>query len=186
MDEETPSALKPFAYVPELDLLLQVFPNDYRLPGLAAMTAGAPPELLPALLQEFGSGNWQLENWHATTVQYRVDMRAILRLSIEAIDKNTDRSIGRTFFAKVYRDAEQGRRAHRMQQDLHDHAATIGTQLIIAKPIIYLDELRTVVTEAVPGISLSKIIRRGEDSIDAVRSAARAIADFHRLGRCRT
>src|SRR5829696_960476 len=43
------SALPNFAYVPELDLLLQVFPHDLRLPALAGLMAGPPPELTPVL-----------------------------------------------------------------------------------------------------------------------------------------
>ena len=175
------SALQPFAYVPELDLLLQVFPHDHRLPGLAELTAGPLPELLHPLIAEFGPGDWQVQTWETETVQYRVDMRAILRLTVEAIEMPSARVSERQFFAKVYRDPDQGRRAFGTQRDLHNQASAVDTHLVVAKPITYVDELRTLVTEAVPGISLSKIIRRGKGSIDAVRSAARAIADFHRL-----
>jgi aminoglycoside phosphotransferase family enzyme len=37
------------------------------------------------------------------------------------------------------------------------------------------------VSAAVPGITLSEIIERGEGSIDAVKLAARAVAEFHHL-----
>ena len=174
-------ALQPFAYVPELDLLLQVFPNDYRLPGLAQLIAAPPPELLPPLMAEFGPGDWQVQTWETATVQYRVDMRAIVQLTIEAIEQPSARVSERQFFAKVYRDADQGRRAFAAQGELHNQVSAVETHLVAAKPIVYADELRTLVTEALPGISLSKIIRRGKGSIDTVRSAARAVADFHRL-----
>jgi tRNA A-37 threonylcarbamoyl transferase component Bud32 len=174
-------AVKPFAYVPDLDLLLQVFPHDFRLPGLALLMAGPPPELLPSLLGEFGPGDWRVQRWDATTVQYRADMRAILRLTVAAIDRPTARACERQFFAKVYRDADQARRAYRAQSDLHHRVSAIDTHLVIAKPIVYVDTLRTLVTEAVPGMSLSKIISRGNGSNAAVRSAARAVADFHHL-----
>ncbi|MBW3634806.1 MAG: aminoglycoside phosphotransferase family protein, partial [Chloroflexi bacterium] len=59
--------------------------------------------------------------------------------------------------------------------------SAIDTHLSVAKPIIYVDALRTLVTDALPGVSLSKIIRRSKGSNDAVRSAARAVADFHQL-----
>jgi tRNA A-37 threonylcarbamoyl transferase component Bud32 len=174
-------AVKPFAYVADLDLLLQVFPHDVRLPGLALLLAGPPPELLPSLVDEFGTGDWRLQRWDATTVQYRADMRAILRVTVAAIDTSTARVSERQFFAKVYRDEDQARQAYRAQSDLHHRVSAINTHLVIAKPIVYVDTLRTLVTEAVPGVSLSKIIRRGKGSQDAVRSAARAVADFHQL-----
>jgi aminoglycoside phosphotransferase (APT) family kinase protein len=51
----------------------------------------------------------------------------------------------------------------------------------VAKPIVYDEALRTLVTAAIPGTSLSKIVSRNSDSVGAVRSAARAVAEFHRL-----
>ncbi len=60
-EPEARSALPPFAYVPELDLLLQVFPHDYRLPGLVQLIAGPPPELVSALIDEFGPGDWRTD-----------------------------------------------------------------------------------------------------------------------------
>ncbi len=122
-DQGPVPAVKPFAYVPDLDLLLQVFPHDFRLPGLAQLMAGPPPELLPSLLAEFGPGDWRVQSWDAATVQYRADMRAILRLSVTATDIPSARSSERQFFAKVYRDAEQAQRAYRAQADLRHHVS---------------------------------------------------------------
>jgi len=173
--------LPPFAYVPEFDLLLQVFPHDHHMPALAQLIGGPPAKLVPTLMEEFGSGDWELTNWDAATVQYRVDKRAILRLTVGTTDTSTGRTFTREFYAKVYRDADEGRHAYRAQYDLHERAFAVGTHLVVAKPIIYADELRTLVTEAVPGTSLSKIIERGEGSIDAVKCAARAVAEFHHL-----
>jgi tRNA A-37 threonylcarbamoyl transferase component Bud32 len=174
-------ALRPFAYVPELDLLLQVFPHDHRMPALAQLIAGSPPELVPAIAEEFGPDNWELVSWDAETVQYRVDMRAILRLTISMRETSTGLTSERQLYAKVYRGAEEGRRAQKAQYDLHQCAAALATHLVVAKPIIYADELHTLVTTAVPGTSLSEIIGRGLGSVDAVKSAARAVAQFHQL-----
>lgn len=174
-------ALPPFAYVPELDLLLQVFPHDHRLPGLARLIAGPPPELLPALMEEFGPGDWVLRSWDAATVQYRADMRAILLLTLEAANTIDGQTSTRQSYAKIYRDAEHGRRAHDAQSSLYENATAVRTHLVVAKPIVYADDLRTLVTEAVPGTSLSKIVRRGKDSGKSVRLAARAVAEFHQL-----
>jgi tRNA A-37 threonylcarbamoyl transferase component Bud32 len=174
-------ALPPFAYVPELDLLLQVFPHDHRMPALARLIGGPPPELAPTLLEEFGSGNWELSSWDAATVQYRVDMRVILRLIVGTTDTTTGRTSRREFYAKVYRDADEGRRAYRAQYDLHERASATGIHLVVPKPIIFADELRTLVTESIPGTTLSEIIERGEGSLDAVKCAARAVAEFHHL-----
>jgi tRNA A-37 threonylcarbamoyl transferase component Bud32 len=181
IDPAVQIALPPFAYVPEFDLLLQVFPHDLHMPALAQLIGGPPAKLVPTLLEEFGAGDWELTSWDATTVQYRVDKRAILRLTVGMTDRSTGRTSTREFYAKVYRGAEDGRHVFRAQSDLHERASAARTHLVVAKPIIYADELRTLVTEAIPGTSLSKIIKRGKGSMAAVKSAARAVAEFHHL-----
>lgn len=174
-------SLVPFSYVPELDMLLQVFPYDLRLPALARLVNGPDPEIARALLTDFGPGDWRLEGWATETVQYRPDMRAILRLEIQAEDAASHQRTSRQYFAKVYRDSEQARRSYRIQRDLHDHVAKHKSDLLIAKPIALNETLNTVVTAALPGDSLARIVRRGDASEGVVRSAARAIAAFHSL-----
>ncbi|MGH2618056.1 MAG: hypothetical protein ACRDJC_22740, partial [Thermomicrobiales bacterium] len=173
--------LPPFAYVPELDLLLQVFPHDHRLPALARLLAGPSPELWSSLLVELGVGDWTLRDWHAEVVQYRVDMRAILRLSVRASASADGAIAERVFYAKIYRDPGQGQRAFHAQRDLHERAIIADGPLRVARPIVYLAGWRTLVTASAPGVSLSRIIRRGDDVAPAVRSAAAAIAAFHQL-----
>ena len=180
-DPKAPFAMPPFAYVPEFDVLLQVFPHDHRLPALARLVAGPPPELAPVLLKEFGPGSWELRSWRAETVQYRVDMRVILRLIVGATDTVADRGMDRQFYAKVYRDSDEGRRAHRLQYEIHERASGVAAHLVVSKPIAYVHELRTLLTSALTGTSLSDIIARGNDSIDAVKIAARAVVEFHHL-----
>ena len=81
----TTPELPPFAYLPELDMLIQVFPHDHRLPGLARLMSDLPVEISAALLTRFGPGDWQLTGAAAEVVQYRVDMRATLRLDLRIL-----------------------------------------------------------------------------------------------------
>lgn len=170
----------PFAYLPELDLLLQAFPHDYRLPALAELMAGPPADITPTLLAVFGDGAWELAEWRAEPIQYRVDMRAILRLTVRA--RNRDgASAERQLYAKIYRDADDCRRAFTVQRAVSERAAEAAASLVAARAIALLDGRRTMVTEALPGTSLSKIVRRGDAVAPPVRAAARAIAQFHQL-----
>jgi Ser/Thr protein kinase RdoA (MazF antagonist) len=114
-------------------------------------------------------------------VQYRVDMRAIVRLDIQATDATSGQPVARRYYAKVYRDAGEARRSYQAQEALFQAVSSANSPLIVAKPVAHLDELHTVVTTEVPGISLSKIIKRGEQQEPAARAAARAVAAFHRL-----
>jgi hypothetical protein len=64
-----------------------------------------------------------------------------------------------------------------------NRVSSIGEHLVVAKPIVYDEALRTLVTEAMPGTSLSKIIGRGKDSMGALRWAHQALNDFQRSAR---
>ena len=72
--QEIPDAwltFEPVSFVPELDMLVQVFPYDRRLPTLPLLVAGPPPELEPLLLARFGAGDWRAEAWNIEPVRYR-------------------------------------------------------------------------------------------------------------------
>ena len=62
---------EPVSFVPELDMLVQVFPFDHRLPALPLLAAGPPPELEPVLLGRFGPGDWRVQAWNVEPVRYR-------------------------------------------------------------------------------------------------------------------
>src|SRR5215218_8043397 len=110
------AALVRAAYVPELDLLLQVYPFDHRLPALEPLMVGPLPGLRAPLLAQFGPGAWQLEAWSAEPVRYRVDMRASVRLSVRAREAGTGEVAERHFFAKIYGGAGQAARAWSVQR----------------------------------------------------------------------
>lgn len=175
------SGLRPFGYLPDLDMLLQVFPHDYRLPALARLLEGPPPALLGPILAGFGEGAWELDRWTAQPVQYRVDMRAVVRMGITAREAESGRLEERWLYAKVYRDAEEGERGARSQRDLYDRVAGAGAGFAVAEPVAYAAELRTLVQWRVPGTTLLEILRAEADPLPAVRRAARAVAAFHRL-----
>ena len=172
----------PYAYVPELDMLVQVYPHDHRLVGLAPLLAGCPPVLLRPLLAALGPGEWRLERWRAEMVKYRPVRRATLRLSIEASTAEGEARAERQFYAKLYPDAAEADRAHGMQQMLHQQLEREGSSFVVAEPVAYVPDLQTVVQTAVPGVSLHGLVASGGDAGEALRLAALAVARLHGLG----
>ncbi len=171
--------LAPFAYVPDLDLLLQVFPHDHRLPALALLMAGPPPELEAKLRPAFGPGDRRVEGWSAESVRYRVDKRATVRLTARVREGATGEVAERRFYAKVYREEEEGAHAYQVLRDLRDQTGGGEAGFRIARPVTYVNGLRTLVQEEAPGTSLDDILLRGEGAIPAMRRAARALAALH-------
>jgi hypothetical protein len=173
---------EPFSYIPDLDVLVQVFPYDHRLPALRLLMVGPPPGAEEMLLARFGPGDWHTEAWDVKTVRYRVGMRATLRLTVRARDAATGRAEERRFYARVYPKEEEGAEAYRVLRMLGDKASTGSLVFTVARPIAYLSDLRILLQEKVPGVRLLVILRQGEEeAIPAVRKAARAAAALHLL-----
>ena len=173
-------AFPPFSYIPDLNMLVQVFPYDHRFPALPLLMEGPPPELEPLLLAPFGPGDWQAEAWNVKAVRYRPDMRAALRFTARARDGATGRAEERRFYAKIYRKEEEGERTYQLLRALWDKAGSGEVSFTVARPIAYVSGLRTLFQEEVSGISLEEILlREEEEAVPAVRKAAGALASLH-------
>ena len=167
-------------YAPELDMLLQVFPFDHRLPVLEPLMTGPLPGLLPPLLEQFGPGNWLLERWDAESMRYRVDLRASVRLTVQAREVRTGEVAERRFFAKIYSGAEQAERAWGVQRVVAAALDRGHAAFAIAPTVAYLPDDRVLVQGEVQGTSLSHKLRHAE-AVPAVRRVAQAVAALHCL-----
>jgi hypothetical protein len=173
------STFEPFSFIPDLGMLVQVFPYDRRLPTLPLLIAEPLPELESPLLARFGSGNWRTEVWNVEPVRYRAGLGAALRLTVQVQDDATGRRMERRFYAKVYRDEGQGQQTHQVLRALQKHARTNGEGFTVVRPLAYLSGLRTLLQEEAPGTPLDEILLGDGDTTGAVRRVARALAAFN-------
>jgi hypothetical protein len=175
----TSPAFAPFYYIPDLDMLVQVFPYDRQLPALPLLIAGPPTELEPLLLARFGSGDWQTESWDAEPVRYLAEKRATLRLTVRARHVTTGRTEEKRFYAKVYHDEEKGKQTYEVLRTLWENASAGGEGFTVGRLVAYLSDLRALIQEEVTGTSLQDMLHRGDDVTPAVRRVARALAALH-------
>lgn len=175
------SGLPPAAYLPELDMLVQVFPFDHALPAIADLVAGPPPELAAAITAVFGAGDWRLEGWRAEPVRYRVDHRVALRVDAGARDAASGRTAKRSLFVKAYRLPEESREAYERQRAVAASVAAAGSPFVVAEPLAHSEALRAFVQTEVGGTTLQSIIRQERDPTAAARGAAQVVARFHQL-----
>jgi hypothetical protein len=178
--QEIPKAwltFEPVSFVPELDMLVQVFPYDRRLPSLPLLAAGPPPELEPLLVGRFGPGDWRVEAWNVEPVRYR-DQGAVLRYTAKARNAATGGTGEKSFYAKVYRH-EKGERTYQALRALRDRpSAREGFSVV--RPVAYLSDYRALILEEAPGMALDEILLGDGDATAAVRRVARALAAFNR------
>ena len=175
------AALPPYAYVPDLDMLVQVFPHDYQLPGLASIMAGRPAEREVSLAADLGAAGVRIESWHPELVRYRVGMRATVRLTVGAQLSLPDRQSEHAYYTKVYRDADEARQAFELLQNLKTRADAESVRFAVPAPIALSTSLGSVIQSHVPGIPLPRLLRRGRVAMQAIRATARAVADLHGL-----
>jgi hypothetical protein len=178
--QEIPKAwltFEPVSFVPELDMLVQVFPYDRRLPTLPLVIAGPSPELEPLLLARFGPGDWRVEAWNVEPVRYREQGGAVLRYTAKVRNAATGGKREKSFYAKVYRH-EKGEQTYQVLRALRDRPSA-REGFTVARPLAYLSDLRTLLQEEAPGTTLEELLLRERDTTGAVRRVARALAAFN-------
>jgi hypothetical protein len=168
---------EPVSFVPELEMLVQVFPYDHRLPALPLLAAGPPPELEPVLLGRFGPDDWRIEACNVEPVRYR-DQGAVLRYTAKTRNAATGGTTEKSFYAKVYRH-EKGEQTYQALRMLRSQGGANGEGFSVVRPLAYLSELRALILEEAPGTPLDEIVLRESDSTAAVRRVAQALAAFN-------
>jgi Phosphotransferase enzyme family len=179
--QEIPEAwltFEPVSFVPELDMLVQVFPYDRRLPTLPLVMAGPSPELKPLLVARFGAGDWRIEAWNVEPVRYREQGGAVLRYTAKGRNAATGRRRERHFYVKVYRH-DKGEQTYQALRALWRRTSANGEGFSVVRPVTYLSDLRALILEEAPGTPLDQILLRQRDTTRAVRRVARALAAFN-------
>src|SRR5215216_5965106 len=177
------STIRRAAYVPDLDLLLQVFPFDHELPALERLMSGALPGLQAPIMARFGPGDWRLDEWQSESVRYRVDLRASVKLTVRASETESGRAAERRFFAKVYAGGERVERAWSVQQGLAAALREAREPIGLAPLVAYLPNERVLVQDEVQARNMLQTLQSADsDTVtETVRRAARAIAALHIL-----
>jgi hypothetical protein len=169
---------EPVDFIPELQMLVQVFPFDRKLPNLRLVLDGAVHQLEPLLLAGLEPGRWRAEERTIEPMRYRTELGAALRYTLGARDRLTGKGETRRCYLKVYRN-ERGAETFRLLQALTDKGEVGASPYDVVRPIDYLPELRTLALEEARGTALQQILLRGDDWSAALRAVARAVAAFN-------
>ena len=173
-------SFEPNSFIPELKMLVQVFPYDRRLPSLLLLMSGLSPEVESLLLARFGTGRWRASACQIEPIRYRAWLTAVLRYSVSARDSATGRKEERRFYLKTYRD-ERGEQIYQLLRALWERDDTGEEGFTVGRPVAYLSDLHALIQEEAPGISFQQILLDGQDgeADTAARRVARAVAALH-------
>jgi len=127
-------------------MLVQVFPYDRKLRNLCQVMNGALGGLELMLLARLGPGRWRVEARHLAPTRYRTELGAALKYTLRARDALTGKSETRRCYLKVYRN-EHGQETFELLRSLAARNGKGQPTYSVVGPILYLNELRTLVLE---------------------------------------
>jgi len=167
-------ALEPVGFIPELAMLVEVFPYDRKLRHLRLVMGG---EGLAAAVDSRLLDGWEAGRRVIEPLRYRTELGAALRYTVEARHRATGGRATRRCYLKVYRD-DRGESTWQLLQRLSRLHPARAYEVVA--PIAYIGALRTLAIEQAPGTPLLQLLLDGgRDPTDAVRSVARAVAAFN-------
>lgn len=168
---------EPVGFIPDLGMVVEVFPYDRKLPHLASVMGGACRSLEPRLLDRLGPGRWQVEDRAVEPTRYRTELGAALRYTVRAGEAASARAGTARCYLKVYRD-DHGAETFDLLRALSGGNGN-GRAYATVAPLAYLADLRTLALEEASGIPLQQVLLSGDDPAPAMRAVARAVAAFN-------
>ena len=169
---------EPVDFIPDLQMLVEVFPCDRKLHTLRRVMDGALRDLEPMLLNRLEAGQWSVVGRTLEPTRYRTELGAALKYTLDARDAQTACSKTLRCYVKVYRN-QRGAHTFALLQSLSERSGEGQHRYSVVAPIAYLDELRTLVLDEAPGTALQQVLLQGPDPAAAVRAVAWAVAAFN-------
>ncbi len=176
----TGSAAPLFRYLSDERALLQAFPLDSKLPGLAR--AASPAWLAQALAPAMGAGAGTLRVLEASPLRYKAWHRCVLRYRVEL------RGAERVLYGKVFRDG-RGEAMPGHLSRLRAELEANGVPWLVPEAVVYLSEARLLLLAALDHHdTMPALLERAVDDpgaraslLERVRAAAEGLLGFQRL-----
>ncbi|TMC67701.1 MAG: hypothetical protein E6J13_16075, partial [Chloroflexi bacterium] len=116
---------EPVDFIPDLQMVVQVFPYDRRLRNLSPVMGAASRRLEPLLLARLGPGQWRVEEESIEPTRYRTELGAALRYTLQARGALTGRRETVRCYLKVYRD-DRGERTLHLLRALSERTGAVA------------------------------------------------------------
>jgi hypothetical protein len=168
-------AIEPVCFIRDLEMVVEVFPFDRRLPQMSRVLDGAIEDLDSRLLARLGPGEWLAGTASFEPSRYRTEMGAVFRYALEARDVASKRREHVRCYVKVYRNERGAETFERLRTWMREPPRPYG----LVQPIGYWPPFRTLVLEEAPGTPLTELLKAGGDHSPAVQAAALATAAFN-------
>jgi len=169
---------EPVDFLPDLQMLVQVFPFDRKLRQLGPVLGGALRELEPLLLAGLPPGSWQVTHRSIVPTRYRTELGAALKLTLQAREAVSARSAALCCYVKVFRN-DHGEETFAFLRACANRAEAESPGFSVVRPLAYLRPWRTLALEEASGATLQQLLVNGREPARPARAVARAVAAFN-------
>jgi len=164
--------------IPEVGMILQVFPYDRKLPGLQVLKSRFIPDLEKQWINDLGSGNWFVEERSIEPKRWRLGLSAVLKYNISAREVVSEKRTQKHFYLKVF-PRDQSQSSFQLLSELWKLRAEGKLPFAIAKPVAYADDIGAIAIEEAPGVTLQDLLAGKDDFHQEAIQLAQALAAFH-------
>ena len=173
------SSFEPVAFIPDLQMLVEVFPFDRRLPQLGPLLGGAVGEFEPYLLDRLGPvGRWQVTRRTVVPTRYRTELGAALKLTLEAREATSAGQATVSCYLKVSRN-RSGEETYAFLRACAGRPGADAGGFAVVRPLAYLHEWRALALEEATGTTLQERLLNDRAPGIAARAVGRAVAAFN-------
>ncbi|MBI3466253.1 MAG: aminoglycoside phosphotransferase family protein [Planctomycetes bacterium] len=165
----------PVTAVPEHQLILFAYPNDFRLEGLP--TVADEESLRKVLCRYNGARSLFAQGRLLTTLlRYKPEKRAILRCEVDGSASGNSAPAGTAVYLKTYSD-DRGRGIHEKLARIVEHFG-IQSHVVFPRPIGYAADHHLQILGAVPGTKLTPVLGT-PDQYQALARLGEALVEVH-------
>ncbi len=174
-------AFEPLTLVPDLGMLVYLFPYDRLLPNLVDIITGPWTELQQRLIGCSGPGPWQTRQQFPQPIRYRAEGSAVFRFVLHGRNMANRGTETKRFYAKAYRTTYGEQIAHIYRQ-LYQKTSGADEGFAVAEPLFYCPQRLCLFLDEARGHSLHDQLASGSraNSLTGVRRVAGALAAFNK------
>jgi phosphotransferase family enzyme len=168
-------------HIPAMEAVVWVFPNDRKLTGLPALVdpEGLRERLLPEMMGGSFDNEWSIIELESIPVHYVPERACTLRVKLGLRNERTAETETRVLFGKTYCSGE-GEAAWERLQALWDSEGRRAGRLLIAQPLAYHPEIKTLWQSGLVGKTLNEVDAQSGFFFESLANAGSAVAELHR------
>lgn len=171
---------KPVVYLPDLEMVLWSFPNDHKLRGLPYMTdlPTLRREVMPEVIANIFGSDWHIRHIAHAVIRYKIGHTCIVQVRLQLQHGSTGKKQSAVLYGKTY-DNEDGAETYRNMCRLWEGEASTRGQLVIAQPVAYQAESKSLWVTALAGKPLSAYTMTQPKFLALLEQAAVTVSALH-------